>query len=120
MSSLTSVSALLSSRFLQQLVRLAHLLEDQFFTGELQGEAQPRCVFGLEPSKRLGEAKHPLLELVHLGRDVLLAEADRVAIRRGRGLGRGRLLLVIEDGVGLVRLLRAPEPSPATEERQPS
>ncbi len=76
-------------RVLQELVCLPHLFEDLLLAGELQRQTEPRGVLRLEPAQRLGEPEHPLLQLVHLGRDVFLAESDRVAI------GPGAALLVV-------------------------
>ena len=110
----------------EELVRILHLAEDQLFARELEGQAEPRRVLGLEAPEGLGEPEHPLLELGHLGGGVLLSEVDRVPLERRadrlgrvdrllgrggfglRGLGVGRLLdlLVIEDATGLLLLGR--------------
>ena len=96
--------------FLEHLVRVAHLLEDQLFAGELEGEPEPRGVLRLETAEGLGEAEHALFQLRHLGRGVFLGEADFIPVggaARG-GLGRclvlGGRLLVVERGFRLVGL----------------
>ena len=79
----------------EELLRLLHLEQDQLLAREVQCQLQPRRVFRLQASQRLGEPEHPLLQLVHLSGDILLGEPDRIAIGRGLGLGLlVRLLLV--------------------------
>ena len=112
-SSRISVSALAELGVLEHLVRLVHLLEDQLLARELEGQPEPRGVLGLEAAEGLGEAEHPLFQLGHLGRGVLLGEADRVAVGDAAGLaGLARFalaslaagLLVVEDALRLVGL----------------
>ncbi len=99
---------------LQQLVRLPHLFEDQLLSGEFQGQPEPGCVLRLQARERLGEPEHAFLQLGHLRGDVLLGEADRIAVGDGRLRGAGRLrlarllllvLIVVEDVGGFGRRL---------------
>ena len=71
-------------RVFQELEGLAHLFEDLFLARKFQGQPQPRGVLGLETPQRLRQPEHPVFQLVHLRRRVLLAESDRVAVGYGR------------------------------------
>ncbi len=85
----------------EQLGRLPHLLEDRLVPGELQGQSEPRRVLRFEPQERLGEPEHPLLQLGHLGRCVLLGEADRPAFECGGRRAVPRSLRGVGLGIGL-------------------
>ena len=91
-SSSTSVSALLSWASFRSLW-VSRIWSRICSSRENFRASRSREAFsGSRPAKRLGEPEHPLLQLGHLGGDVLLGEADRVAVGDGRFLGSSAFL----------------------------